>query len=179
MAETSVNDHRSLQMTVLMTPDTANFAGNVHGGHILKLLDQVAFACASRYSGRYAVTVSVDQVVFRARIYVGELVTFRASINYTGTTSMEVGIRVEAENITSRSQRHVVTCYFTMVAVDDAFHPCPVPALVVDSAQAHRRWMAARLRREYRREVEQRSLEFRRHPEDFVDDLDSGLQAES
>jgi acyl-CoA hydrolase len=172
MAETAATDHRSLQMTVLMTPDTANFAGNVHGGHILKLLDQVAFSCASRYSGRYAVTMSVDQVVFRARIYVGELVTFRASINFTGTTSMEVGIRVEAENITSRALRHVVTCYFTMVAVDDAFRPCPVPELRVDSAEGRRRWLAARLRREFRREVEQRSLEFRRHPEDFVGELD-------
>ncbi|WP_322494763.1 acyl-CoA thioesterase [Chloroflexus sp.] len=164
---------RTLQMTVLMTPDMANFAGNVHGGHILKLLDQVAFACASRYSGRYVVTVSVDQVIFRARIHVGELVTFLASINYTGNTSMEVGIRVVAENITARTQRHVMTCYFTMVAVDENFRPCPVPPVRIETAEQRRRWMAARLRRELRREIEQRSLEIRQHPEDFMNELDS------
>ena len=74
-----------LSMTVLMTPDMANFAGNVHGGTILKLLDQVAYACASRYAGRYVVTLSVDQVMFRQPIHVGELVTFLACVNHTGT----------------------------------------------------------------------------------------------
>ncbi len=73
-----------LSMTVLMTPDTANFAGNVHGGTILKLLDQVAYACASRYAGSYVVTLSVDQVMFRQPVHVGELVTFLASVNHTG-----------------------------------------------------------------------------------------------
>ena len=87
-----------LTMTVLMTPDTANFAGNVHGGTILKLLDQVAYACASRYAGRYCVTLSVDQVTFRQPIHVGELVTFLAAVNYTGTTSMEIGVKVITEN---------------------------------------------------------------------------------
>ena len=108
-----------LSMTVLMTPDTANFAGNVHGGTILKLLDQVAYACASRYAGRYVVTLSVDQVTFREPIHVGELVTFLACVNYTGTSSMEIGIKVMAENIRSQQARHVNSCFFTMVAVDD------------------------------------------------------------
>ncbi|MEE4464013.1 hotdog domain-containing protein, partial [Azotobacter chroococcum] len=75
-----------LTMTVLMTPDMANFSGNVHGGTLLKLLDEVAYACASRYAGRYAVTLSVDQVTFRQPIKVGELVTFLASVNYTGSS---------------------------------------------------------------------------------------------
>ena len=95
-----------LTMTVLMTPDTANFAGNVHGGHLLKWLDQVAYACASRYAARYVVTVSVDQVTFREPILVGELVTFLASVNHTGTTSMEVGIKVLAQDIRSQAMRH-------------------------------------------------------------------------
>src|SRR6478735_8811085 len=112
-----------LQMTVLMTPDTTNFAGNVHGGHLLKLLDQVAYACASRYAGRYVVTLSVDQVTFREPIHVGELVTFLASVNYTGTTSMEIGIKVMAENIQTQTTRHANSCFFTMVAVDDARRP--------------------------------------------------------
>ena len=96
-----------LEMTVLMTPDMANFSGNVHGGTLLKLLDQVAYACASRYAGRYVVTLSVDQVLFRQAIHVGELVTFLASVNHTGRSSMEVGIKVLAEDIPTRRQRHV------------------------------------------------------------------------
>jgi acyl-coenzyme A thioesterase PaaI-like protein len=90
--------------------DTANFAGNVRGGTILKLLDQVAYACASRYTGRYVVTLSVDQVVFRQAIHVGELVSFLASINHTGSTSMEMGIKVIAENIRTQAVRHVNSC---------------------------------------------------------------------
>ncbi len=163
---------RMLEMTVLMTPDTANFAGNVHGGHILKLLDQVAFACASRYSGQYVVTVSVDQVIFHERIHVGELVTFVASINYTGTTSMEVGIRVTSENIMARLCRHVLTCYFTMVAVDESGKPCAVPPVPIRDAAQRRRWMGAKLRRELRREIEQRSLEIRQNPEELIDTHD-------
>ena len=116
-------DPRRLEMTVLMTPDMANFSGKVHGGALLNLLDRVAFSCASRYSGRYAVTLSVDQVTFKEPINVGELVTFRASVNHAGRTSMEIGIRVEAENIRAGTLRHTNSCYFTMVAVDDARPP--------------------------------------------------------
>ena len=100
-------------MTVPMTPDMANFAGNVHGGTVLKFLDQVAYACASRYAARYMVTVSVDQVMFLQPIPVGELVTFLASVNHTGTSSMEVGVKVLAENIRSQQKRHVNSCFFT------------------------------------------------------------------
>lgn len=118
---------RHLVMTVLMTPDMANFSGKVHGGALLNLLDRVAFSCASRFSKQYAVTLSVDQVIFKEPIHVGELVTFRAAINYAGRTSMEVGIRVEAENIRAGTRRHTNSCYFTMVAVDDAGRPVTVP----------------------------------------------------
>lgn len=166
--------HKSLSMTVLMTPDTANFAGNVHGGHILKLLDQVAYACASRYSGRYVVTVSVDQVMFRERIYVGELVTFLASINYTGTSSMEVGVRVIAEDIRSREERHVLTSYFTMVGVDRAGKPARIPPLKVGTPVEQRRWMAAQQRKELRQEIEKRSIEIRLHPEHVEDHQSQG-----
>jgi acyl-CoA hydrolase len=145
-----------LTMTVLMTPDTANFAGNVHGGTILKLLDQVAYACASRYAGRYVVTLSVDQVMFRQPIHVGELVTFLASVNHTGTSSMEVGIKVIAEAIRTKSVRHVNSCFFTMVAVDDERKPVPVPALQPSTPDERRRHAAAEVRREVRREMQQR-----------------------
>jgi len=145
-----------LTMTVLMTPDTANFAGNVHGGTILKLLDQVAYACASRYAGRYVVTLSVDQVMFRQPVHVGELVTFLAAVNHTGTSSMEIGIKVIAEDIRARSVRHVNSCFFTMVAVDDDRQPVAVPPLQPATPDELRRHAAAQLRREMRREMQQR-----------------------
>ena len=145
-----------LTMTVLMTPDTANFAGNVHGGTVLKLLDQVAYACASRYAGRYVVTLSVDQVVFRLPIHVGELVTFLACVNHTGTSSMEVGIKVLAEDIRTQVTRHVNSCFFTMVAVDDERKPVPVPALRPFSPDERRRHAAAEMRKAIRRETAQR-----------------------
>jgi len=136
-----------LIMTVLMTPDTANFSGNVHGGSILKLLDEVAYACASRYAGKYVVTLNVEEVTFREPIHVGELVTFLASVNYTGKTSMEVGIKVLAEDIRSQKTRHVNSCFFTMVAVDDDRKPSPVPMLTPLTADEQRRHKQAQRRR--------------------------------
>ncbi len=146
-----------LTMTVLMTPDTANFAGNVHGGTILKLLDQVAYCCASRYAARYVVTLSVDQVMFRQPVHVGDLVTFLASVNHTGKSSMEVGIRVVAENIRTQEVRHVNSCFFTMVAVDDDRKPVAVPPLRPFTPDERKRHAAATARKELRRELEQRS----------------------
>lgn len=146
-------DPRRLEMTELMTPDLANFSGKVHGGALLNLLDRVAFSLASRYSGRYAVTLSVDQVVFKEPINVGELVTFRASVNYAGRTSMEIGIRVEAENIRAGTTRHTNSCYFTMVAVDDEGRATEVPKLRVETPVEARRHRAAELRRTLRREI--------------------------
>jgi acyl-CoA hydrolase len=137
-------------MSVLMTPDMVNFGGNVHGGHILKLLDQVAYACASRYAARYVVTLSVDRVTFREPIHVGDLVTFLASVNYTGRTSMEVGIKVSAENIHTRAIRHVNSCFFTMVAVEDNGTPAVVQPLSPETDEEKRRFAAAQERRRLR-----------------------------
>lgn len=148
-------------MSVLMTPDMANFAGNVHGGSILKLLDQVAYACAARYAGNYVVTLSVDQVVFRQPVRVGELVTFAASVNYTGRTSMEIGIRVEAEDVTTRVVRHTNSCYFTMVAMDSNGKPAEVPTLEPSSPKEEQRWKAAEHRRRLRKEIEERMVQLR------------------
>ena len=153
-----------LTMTVLMTPDTANFAGNVHGGHLLKWLDQVAYACASRYAAKYVVTVSVDQVTFREPIFVGELVTFLASVNHTGTSSMEVGIKVLAQDIRSQAVRHVNSCFFTMVAVDDARKPAAVPTLRPFTPDDKRRYYAAKVRKALREEMRERFEELRSSP---------------
>lgn len=149
-------------MTLLMTPDMANFAGNVHGGTILKLLDQVAYACASRYAGRYVVTMSVDQVIFRQPIHVGELVTFLASVNYTGFSSLEIGVKVVAENIRTQQIRHVNSCFLTMVAVDDHNQPTKVAPLIPGTPDECRRHTAAQLRRSLRQELEQRFAAARR-----------------
>lgn len=153
-----------LTMTVLMTPDMANFAGNVHGGAILKFLDQVAYACASRYAGRYVVTLSVDQVMFRQPIYVGELVTFQASVNYTGKTSMEVGIKVLAENIRTQELRHANSCFFTMVAVDDERKPVAVPVLHPVTPDQLRRHACAEVRKQLRHEFGKRFEALRSSP---------------
>ncbi len=145
-----------LTMSLLMTPDMANFSGNVHGGALLKLLDEVAYACASRYAGRYVVTLSVDQVTFREPVHVGELVTFLASVNYTGRSSMEVGIKVVTEDIRARAVRHTNSCFFTMVAVDDEGRSTPVPPREPETAEERRRFAQGRQRREIRQELEQR-----------------------
>lgn len=150
-----------LTMTVLMTPDMANFSGNVHGGTLLKYLDEVAYACASRYAGRYVVTLSVDQVIFREPIHVGELVTFLASVNYTGNTSMEVGIKVVTENIQQRSVRHTNSCFFTMVAMDEDRRAASVPPRAPQTSEEKRRFAQGLQRRQIRQELEQRYQELK------------------
>jgi len=145
-----------LTMTVLMTPDMANLAGNVHGGSILKLLDQAAYACAARYAGGYVVTLSVDQVTFLKPVHVGELLTLLASVNYTGRTSMEVGIKVFAEEIHKGAIRHTNSCFFTMVAVDADGHSVPVRPFQPKTEDEQRRFRAATERRSLRTEMARR-----------------------
>ncbi len=145
-----MTDQNSLTMSILMTPDMANFSGNVHGGTILKLLDQVAYACASRYSGTYVVTLSVDQVIFKEPIKVGEMVSFLANVNYVGRSSMEIGIRVEAQNIQTREIRHTNSCYFTMVSVDNTGKPSATPSLNLDTQLKQCRYEAALRRKKIR-----------------------------
>lgn len=144
-------------MSVLMTPGKANFSGNVHGGEMLKMLDEVAYACATRYCGNYVVTLSVDQVVFKEPVHIGELVTFLATVNFTGRTSLEVGVKVVAEDVRARSCRHTNSCYFTMVAIDDDGKPVPVEPVVLDDQEDRRRHEGAKRRREFRREIQQRN----------------------
>ena len=140
----------TIKMSILMTPDKANFAGNIHWGAILKHLDEIAYACASRYCGHYVVTLSVDKVLFKHPVHVGELVTFLASINYTGRTSMEIGIKVIAEDVIKRTVKHTNTCYFTMVAVDENAKPTPIPQFNPTTEIQKRRFKNAKIRRELR-----------------------------
>ncbi|WP_227574697.1 acyl-CoA thioesterase [Acinetobacter bohemicus] len=145
-----MNDRTELSMSVLMTPDMANFSGNVHGGTILKLLDQVAYACASSYSSAYVVTLSVDKVLFKEPIKVGEMVTFLATVNYVGRTSMEIGIRVEAQNIRNGTTRHTNSCYFTMIAVNEQGKPQPIQPLDLNTSLKQCRFDAALKRKKLR-----------------------------
>lgn len=143
-------DKTKLTMSLLMTPSMANFTGNVHGGELLKQLDQVAYACAARYCGSYVVTMSVDQVVFRNPISVGTMVTFLASVNYTGTTSMEVGIKVIAEDIQEGTVTDTNSCFFTMVSVDENGKPRRVPPLEPKTDVEKRRFHDGERRRHLR-----------------------------
>lgn len=127
-------------MTQLMLPTHSNFSGYIHGGYALSLMDQVAFACASKHSGNYCVTASVNMVDFLNPIEVGDLLTLKASINYTGRTSMVVGLRVESENIKSGVVKHCNSSYFTMVAKDDSGKSVPVPGLILDTQDSVRRF---------------------------------------
>jgi len=128
-------------ITQLMLPAHSNFSGRVHGGHILNLMDQIAFACASKHCGNYCVTASVNKVDFLQPIDVGDLVTLKASVNYTGNTSMVVGLRVEAENIQEGHVKHCNSSYFTMVAKNEAGESVPVPGLILDSIESIRRFV--------------------------------------
>ncbi len=151
------NQEKTLTMTVLMTPDMANFAGNVHGGALLKLLDQVAYACAAKYCKNYVVTAALDQVFFKQNINVGELVTFHARVNYVGRSSMEVGVKVVAEHLRTYEKRYTTSCHFTMVAIDEQGKPMQVPRLQLDSAADHRRYAAAELRKQLRQDSLEKS----------------------
>ena len=137
-----------LTMTQLMQPSHSNFSGFIHGGFILSLMDQVAFACASKHSGQYCVTASVNKVDFLNPIEVGDLLTLKASINYTGRTSMVVGLRVESENIKTGIIMHCNSSYFTMVAKDEKGKSVPVPGLILDSEESIRRFTRSISRQE-------------------------------
>lgn len=137
-----------VSITELMLPSHSNFSGKVHGGHILNLMDQIAFACASKHSQHYCVTASVNKVDFLNPIEVGELVTLRASINYTGKTSMVVGVRVESENITTGEKKHCNSSYLTMVAKDEHGNNVTVPGLIIENEQGVRRFSRSMRRKE-------------------------------
>ncbi|MCU0420933.1 MAG: acyl-CoA thioesterase [Cyclobacteriaceae bacterium] len=130
-------------ITELMIPAYANFGGKIHGGILLSLMDKVAYACASKHAGSYCVTVSVDRVEFLQPVEVGELVSLHASVNYVGTTSLMVGIRVEAHNVKTHVTKHTNSSFFTMVAKDDDNRPTPVPKLILETHDDVKRFIEA------------------------------------
>ncbi|WP_299622102.1 acyl-CoA thioesterase [uncultured Tenacibaculum sp.] len=160
-----------ITISELMLPSHANFSGKIHGGYILNLMDQIAFACASKYSGTYCVTASVDTVDFLNPIEVGELVTMKASINYVGRTSMVVGIRVESQHIQSGEVKHCNSSYFTMVAKNDTSKKVNVPGLILNSELEIRRFLKAlkRIQMKKNRQDEFDSDDF--IPENYLKEL--------
>ncbi|MBI4358405.1 MAG: acyl-CoA thioesterase [Candidatus Omnitrophica bacterium] len=158
MKEKKVSESRT-EMSQLMLPQHANIAGTVYGGAILSIADSVAYVCAARHAGPNCVTVSVDQVDFREPVRIGELVTFKASVNYVGRTSMEIGIRIEAENLKTGERRHTNSCYITMVALDDRGKPVEVPRLICETEVERRRFREGQIRREHAKQLaEKRKL---------------------
>lgn len=134
----------------LMMPHMANVLGNVHGGVLLGMMDRVAAVAAIRHAQRTCVTVSVDRVHFREPIHVGELVTMNASVNFAHRTSLEVGVRVESENVLTGKRRHTNSCYLTFVAIDESGHPVPVPPVLPETDEERTRFREAGGRREQR-----------------------------
>jgi acyl-CoA hydrolase len=143
---------RTIQMAEIMMPHMANFTGNIHGGNLLSFFDKVAYVCACQYSSLPMVTLSVDQVFFKEPIYVGDLVVCYASVNYVGNTSMEIGIRAEAQDLLTGDRRHSNTCYFTMVALDKEGKPTKIPAFTPSNEVEQRRFTEAQQRRRFRLE---------------------------
>lgn len=137
-----------LTITELMLPSHSNFSGKIHGGHILHLMDQIAFACASKHSSNYCVTASVNKVDFLNPIDVGELLTLKASVNYTGRTSMVIGLRVESENIRTGETKHCNSSYFTMVAKDDNGKSTPIPGIILSNKDEIRRYARSIVRQD-------------------------------
>lgn len=136
-------------MTELMVPAYSNFGGKIHGGHILSLMDKVAYACAAKHSGSYCVTASIDKVDFRASVEVGDIVSLAASVNYVGSSSMVIGIRVTAENVLKQVVKHTNSSYFTMVAIsEETGKSTQVPGLILHSPLEARRFITAMHRKE-------------------------------
>jgi acyl-CoA hydrolase len=139
-----------ITLALLMQPLDANHHGNVHGGVIMRLMDEAGGSAAMRHAGRPVVTVVVDQVLFREPIHIGDLVTLTASLTYVGRTSLETRIEVIAQNLLTGQCTHTNTAYFVYVALDDNGRPTPVPPLQLETDDEHAQWAAAQERQRYR-----------------------------
>jgi acyl-CoA hydrolase len=140
----------SLVTAIQMLPQDANAMGNVHGGVIMKHIDNAAGMVGFRHAGRAVVTASIDRLDFHHPVHVGELLILRASINFVGNTSMEIGVRVEAERPATGEVRHTASAYLTFVALDENGRPTRLPGLTVETEDEKRRYEEARRRREMR-----------------------------
>jgi len=158
-----VRDSR-VTMAVVMNPEDANPAGNVHGGVVMKYVDTAAGVAAIRHARKIAVTASIDQLDFHNPVFIGNLLTLKASVNMVGKTSLEVGVRVEAENPLTGEVRHTASAYLTFVAIDEQGKPSPVPPLICETEEEKRRNAEALVRRESRLAGKERRKAFKVDP---------------
>ena len=142
----------------LMMPTDANVLGNVFGGAIMRYMDEIAGIVAWRHAGKNVVTASIDRMNFFSPVYVGSVLILKASVNYVGTTSMEIGVRIEAQDPSTRESTHAGSCYLTFVALDEKGRPTPIPPLVAATPDERRRVKEALARRRLR-EAESRVLD--------------------
>jgi uncharacterized protein (TIGR00369 family) len=150
--EKKISESR-VEMAQVMFPMDTNMAGNVHGGTIMKLIDTAAAIAAQRHCRTNIVTASMDRLDFHEPIFMGELVILRASINYVGSTSMELGVRVDAENLMTGKVRHTNSAYVTMVSLDENRKPTPAPKIVHETEDEKRRFEEGRIRAQRRKEL--------------------------
>lgn len=153
----------SVIMAQIMNPQEANPAGNVHGGVVVKIIDEAAGVVAARHSRSNVVTASIDRMDFLHPIFVGDVLFFKASLNLVGRTSMEIGVRVEAENLMTGNVRHVASAYLTYVALDGQGKPAPVPGLILETDEDRRRNREAVSRREMRLAERKRETDGRKN----------------
>jgi acyl-CoA hydrolase len=149
----------------MMMPQDANPAGNVHGGVVVKIIDEAAGVVAARHSRRNVVIASIDRMDFHHPIFVGDLLFFKASLNVVGRSSMEIGVRVEAENLMTGEVRHAASAYLTYVAIDTQGLPVEVPPLIVETEEERRRQREGKARRELRLAEKNKKEACRRKPE--------------
>lgn len=126
-------------MSSISLPTDANNAGNVHGGVIMKMIDNAASVVGFKHAGTNVVTASIDRLSFHNPVYIGEVISLKASINLTGKSSMEIGVRVEAENVFTREIKHIASAYLTFVALGKDGKPCQVPELILETEDEKRR----------------------------------------
>lgn len=153
MQQGKTSKETRLVLAHLILPEDANPAGNAHGGVILKYIDTAGGIVAKRHARGNVVTASLDRTDFLAPVFVGEMVTLKASLNYAGRTSMEVGVRVEAENLETGEVRHTNSAYIIYVALDENGRPRPVPPLILETEEEQRRNCEALMRLEARKKA--------------------------
>lgn len=168
MPESKFADETEVRAAMFMSADQANHFGHVHGGQVMRLVDEIAYVCAARYSGGVAVTAAVDRIDFHEPIHVGELLHVLARVVYVGRSSMEIEITLHAEDIVAGTMRHTNTCHFTFVALENVQNgrPRPVPRLVCRTRDDKIRYIQARLRR-------QKSLQYRQERDAFLSQVDT------
>lgn len=134
-------------LSLLATPESRNLFGNVHGGWILRQVDEAAYVSAARHAGNHAVTASIERVDFRSPIRIGDLVKLSCEVHWVGRTSMQVGVHIEAEDILTGQVRHTNSCFLTYVAIDKDLKPVPVPGLILETEEDEKHWREAEARR--------------------------------